>query len=170
MLNAVEITIQNEERDAHVLGIGIKYVPDSTLSLEDVLKDLYNQGALIGAPHPTAKMAFGLGEKAITKYRDYFDFVELNGSLPFPANIVYNTTVKTLGKKLNLPIVAESDAHLTPIYFNKALIMVENSEDFNETDIIGFLKEQIKNGNYKNALATTDHLKLYQWILLGTRQ
>ncbi len=170
MLNGVEVTIQNDGRDAHVLGIGIKYVPDSNLSLEDLLKDLSEQGALIGAPHPTSKMAYGLGEEAVTMHQEYFDFVELNGSLPFPTNLIYNKSANDLGKKTDTPVLSFPDAHLTDLYFNKALVMVEKSEIFNENDIVGFLKSQFENGNYKNVLATTNNFKLYQWILIGTRQ
>jgi len=170
MLQGVEVTIQNDDRDAHVLGIGIKYVPDSNLNLEELLKDFSKQGALIGAPHPTAKLAFGLGENAITEYKEYFDFVELNGSLPFPVNLIYNGSASDLGDKTGIPVVSFPDAHLSELYFNKALVLVEKSVDFNEEDLVGFLRSQFEEGNYKNVLAAEDNFKLYQWILLGTRQ
>jgi len=170
VLNGAEITVKHEGRDTHVLGIGISSVPDSSMTLDEVLSNLSNQGALIGAPHPTTKMAFGLGENAVTQYQAYFDFLEGNGSLPFPVNIIKNGTAENLAKKLNIPYLTQSDAHLTTLYFNKALVMIEKSDTFDENNIVGFLKEQISEGKYKNVLITVDNLKLYEWILFGKRQ
>lgn len=92
-------------KDGHILGLGLKErIPDS-LSAEDTIDRIHEQGGIAIAPHPFLLVFFCLGRKIMSLPIDAIEtYNGLAGGLIIP-----NLLAKIMAKRLNVPQVASTD-------------------------------------------------------------
>lgn len=150
-------------KDGHINVIGEK-MPKSGQSLEDTLLSITEDDFVI-ANHPMLKIARGIGEENLRRYKDFFDAVEANGSIAFPFGFYYNTKAKAIAEDLKIPVVAAPDAHIKGVYFNSFLTLVKKDISFDEDMIIRYLKNMLNEGKYQTVEQSPDNINIIKWTL-----
>ncbi|MDD5086325.1 MAG: hypothetical protein PHV16_01090 [Candidatus Nanoarchaeia archaeon] len=166
LLKGSEIT--TEER-YHVLGIAYDDIPKNRQPLEKIIEELVNQDAIIISTHPALLSMYGMGKENVKKFNEYFDAIEVNGSIPFPLNIYYNRQAVRWGEKYDIPVIANPDSHIKDVYFNTFAVLIDK-ENFNENKIREYIKTSLKQGKYKNIEIQPNSIKLYKWEFLNGRR
>ncbi len=174
ILNSQAVIVdENGERLRHIV-IGSNQLPNKK-SLEYILKYCQDKELIQIASNPYTQ--FGMGERRLEKYLDYYDAIEAhNSQFIIPENLEFipiigkynkkfNRVAKDLAIKNKKPYIAVSDAHriedlgISYIYFNKKLSL-SNGKIF-----INDLKNIIRNNEFEKMKRYEPILGLADWYL-----
>ena len=152
----------------HVLGIGFKKDIENNLSLEDTIKELEEQKALIVFPHPLIKIMHGVGLENILRYKDRIDAIEINGAIPLPFNAYYNRKIEEISKKYHIPAISNPDAHFYKDYFYTYFFLIPRKK-FEDEKIVEYLKDVIKSNKHINFKFSSNSfrkvIKAIRWFI-----
>jgi|APSaa5957512622_1039677.scaffolds.fasta_scaffold42334_2 hypothetical protein len=110
-------TLEVLAEDSHVLIVGTSANIEGNQPLEKVIGEAYKSGGYAIADHALYpyKMGKGMGEKNVKKFRKKGQLlaVEENANIAWPFEWTghYNKKVKELGKKLDMPVIANCDGN-----------------------------------------------------------
>jgi len=165
LLKGVEISAINKNQKIHLGVVGLNKMPKAYQNLDYYFKKYQKENVLIIACHPFSPNQRGMGFCNLKKYSHQLDFVELNGSFPLPFGYIINSKTKKIANNLQIPVIANTDSHIKSNYFNTFSSLIPKSKDFDENDIIGYIKKHRK--STKTVMCYPPIMKIYIWILKG---
>jgi len=165
-------------KEGHVLTVGSTKRILNHQSLEDTLKRAKDYNAIIVADHPFVPEDVwgGIGEKNLEKYLDYYDAIEWNAQcinlFPFPKYLMQvqaNEKAEQFSKEHNLPLIADSDAHLIDFgslnQIGLAYVQLPEFRYTNDENFIVKLRNKIKNNEHTNVKKTISRLGFLRWCI-----
>jgi len=165
LLQGVEISAIDKNKKIHLGIVGLDKMPKPYQTLDYYFKKYKKENVLIIASHPFSPNQRGMGFYNLNKYRHQLDFVELNGSFPLPFGYIINSKTKKIANNIQIPVIANTDAHIKSNYFNTFSSLIPKSEDFDENNIISYIKKH--SNSTKTVMCYPPIVRIYLWIFKG---
>ena len=165
LIQGVEISAIDKNKKTHLGIIGLDKMPKPYQTLDYYLKKYKKENVLVTACHPFSPNKQGMGLSNLKKYKENIDLIELNGSFPLPFGYFINNKTKKVAKNLAVPVISNTDAHTKSNYFNTFSLLIPKSKDFDENNIIRYIKKY--STSTKTVMCYPPILKTYLWIFKG---
>jgi predicted metal-dependent phosphoesterase TrpH len=165
LIQGVEISAVDKNKKTHLGIVGLNKMPRPYHALDYYFKEYQKENVLIIACHPFSPNKQGMGLSNLEKYKKRIDFVELNGSFPLPFGYFINNKTKNVAKNLDIPIIANTDAHIKSNYFNTFSSLIPKSTGFDENNIVDYIKKHRK--SIKAVMCYPPIIRIYLWIFKG---
>lgn len=158
LLEGIEATIDGK----HTLLYNISNKEMEKVKTHDDLYDLKDH-VVVGAPHPFFMLPVCLGSR-VTRHPKLFDFMEYSHFYTKRFNL--NKKAAETARKLNLPIVANSDVHHFDL-FGKDYSLLDTVPT--KDAIIDLLKKKATGRNKNNIQAQTRPYTITEFLKNGVR-
>jgi len=128
--------VESSSLQGHLIILGVYEAPEKHLHVRDVIKFARKRNGLIVIPHPFDFLRSGVGHIAAHLKADAIEVY--NGGTLFE---IFNSMAYNLALKLDLPVVAGSDAH-DPLELGSAFTII-----YSENNDLNSILDAIRHGN-----------------------